>query len=157
MRAVGLFAIFITLTLAPAALAQTPEPDSRQAAIEQAESEKAKRLHPYVPSRAEKLTTDAENALVTKTTRWHPYFENSYSGGGFALGAGYTQHVSPYNFVDIRGSYSVQRYKLLEAEFSAPRLFHRRGELSVVGGWRDATQVGFYGFGSNTSLSNRAN
>lgn len=157
MRAVGLFAILVILTLAPAALAQTSEPDSRQAAIEQAESEKAKNLHPYVPSRTEKLIDDVENALVNKTTRWHPYLENSYSGGGFALGAGYTQHVSPYNYVDVRGSYSVQRYKLLEAEFAAPRLFHRRGELSVVGGWRDATQVGFYGFGSNTSLSNRAN
>jgi hypothetical protein len=145
------------LTLAPAALAQTTEPDSRQAVIEQAELEKAKNLHPYVPTRAEKFINDVENALVTRTTRWHPYFENSYSGGGFALGAGYTQHVSPYNFVDVRGSYSVQRYKLFEAEFAAPRLFHRRGELSVVGGWRDATQVGFYGFGSSTSLRNRAN
>ena len=68
MRAVGLFAILVILTLAPAALAQTSEPDSRQAAIEQAESEKAKNLHPYVPSRTEKLIDDVENALVNKTT-----------------------------------------------------------------------------------------
>jgi hypothetical protein len=27
----------------------------------------------------------------------------------------------------------------------------------MIGGWRDATEVGFYGFGSNTTLSNRAN
>jgi len=59
--------------------------------------------------------------------------------------------------VDVRGSYSVERYKLAEAEFSAPRLFHRRGRLSVVGGWRDATQVGFYGLGSQSSLSQRSN
>ncbi len=55
------------------------------------------------------------------------------------------QHVSSYNFVDVRGSYSVSNYKRAEIEFVAPRLFHRRGELSVLGGWRDATQVGFYG------------
>ena len=29
----------------------------------------------------------------------------------------------------------------------APELFARRGTLSVLGGWREATQVGFYGFG----------
>src|SRR5215470_7127112 len=161
MRAVGRFSVLITLTLiagAPiTAQAQTSEPDTREATVERAQSEKAKTLHPYVPTRAERLITQVENTFVNGTTRWHPYFENSYSGGGFALGAGYLQHVSPYNFVDARGSYSVAGYKLAEAEFVAPRLFHRRGELSVTGGWRDATQVGFYGFGSDTSLSNRAN
>ena len=160
MRAVGLYTVFTIVTLAgtaTASLAQTPEPDTREAAVEQAQSEKARGLHPYVPSRAEKLITEVSNAFVNATTTWHPYFQNAYSGGGFALGAGYTQYVSPYNFVDVRGSYSVEHYKLAEAEFSAPRLFHRRGRLSVVGGWRDATQVGFYGLGSHTSLNNRAN
>jgi len=161
MGAVRLFGILMTVTLvsgaATAAFAQTSEPDSRQAVVEQAQSEKAGSLHPYVPSRAERLITRLENALVNATTTWHPYFQNAYSGGGFALGAGYMRHVSPYNFVDVRGSYSVSGYKLAEAEFSAPRLFHRRGQLSMIGGWRDATEVGFYGFGSNTTLSNRAN
>jgi hypothetical protein len=161
MRAIGRFARFTTVTLvagtATAALAQTPDPDTRQAAVERAQIEKAGSLHPYVPSRTERLITELENAFVNNTTTWHPYFENAYSGGGFALGAGYLQHVSPYNFVDLRGSYSASQYKLAEAEFSAPRLFHRRGELSLIGGWRDATRVGFYGFGSDTSLSNRAN
>ena len=160
MRAVGLFIVFtiVTLTATPIpSWAQTPEPDTREAAVEQAQSEKAKTLHPYVQTRAEKLITQLSNAFVNATTTWHPYFQNAYSGGGFALGAGYTRHVSPYNFVDVRGSYSVQQYKLAEAELSAPRLFHRRGKLSVVGGWRDATQVGFYGLGSNSSLDNRTN
>jgi hypothetical protein len=161
MRAVALFGVLTTLMLvvgvAPPAFAQTAEPDSRQAAMEAAEREKAKNLRPYVPSRAERLITNLENSLINGTTRWHPYFENSYSGGGFALGAGYVQHVSPYNFVDVRGSYSVSRYKLAEAEFVAPRLFHRRGALSVVGGWRDATEVAFYGYGSQTSVGNRTN
>ena len=40
----------------------------------------------------------------------------------------------------------------------APRLFNRRGVLSVLGGWREATQVGFYGIGTpNTSVDDRAN
>ena len=44
-----------------------------------------------------------------------------------------------------------------EAEFLAPRLFDRRGTFSVLGGWREATQVGFYGIGTpNTSKDDRA-
>jgi surface antigen Omp85-like protein len=160
MRAVGIFSLFtmVMLLAGPtASRAQTPEPDTREAAVEQAQAEKARSLHPYIPSRAEQLITEVSNAFTNPTTKWHPYFENAYRGGGFALGAGYTQHVSPYNLLDVRGSYSVERYKLAEAEFSAPRLFHRRGKLSVVGGWRDATQVGFYGLGSQSSLSQRSN
>ena len=79
--------------------------------------------------------------------RWHPFFESAYSGGGFTLGAGYAHHVSPYNLLDVRGSYTLSGYKRAEAEFIAPRLFHRRGALSLLGGWREATQVGFYGIG----------
>jgi hypothetical protein len=65
--------------------------------------------------------------------------------------------VSAYNLLDVRGSYSIRGYKRVEAEFTAPRLFHRRGELSLLGGWREATQVAFYGFGMDTSLDDRTN
>ena len=42
--------------------------------------------------------------------------------------------------------------------FLAPRVFNRRGSLTMLGGWREATQVGFYGFGTETtSKANRAN
>ncbi len=57
----------------------------------------------------------------------------------------------------MRGSYSIKGYKRAEAEFVAPRLFQRRGALTVVAGWREATQVGFYGLGMNTSKDDRVN
>ena len=57
----------------------------------------------------------------------------------------------------MRGSYTIKGYKRAEAEFTAPRLFHRRGALSVLGGWREATQVGFYGLGKDTSVDARTN
>ncbi len=56
----------------------------------------------------------------------------------------------------MRGSYTFSNYKRVEAEFVAPRIFKRRGHLSVLGGWREATQVGFYGIGTNTSKDDRA-
>ena len=36
-------------------------------------------------------------------------------------------------------------------------MFNRRGQLSVLGGWREATQVGFYGIGTDTSKDDRTN
>ena len=57
----------------------------------------------------------------------------------------------------MRGSYTITGYKRIEAEFVAPRLFNRRGSLSILGGWREATQVGFYGLGMSTSVDDRTN
>ena len=48
-------------------------------------------------------------------------------------------------------------YKRLEAEFIAPRLLRRRASLSLLGGWREATQVGYYGLGTANSKDDRAN
>ncbi len=49
-------------------------------------------------------------------------------------------------------------YKRIEGAFVAPRLFNRRGSLTTIGGWREATEVGFYGIGNaNTSSDDRAN
>jgi hypothetical protein len=161
MRIVGTwqaFALFFLIAgSARSALAQQTEPATREAAIEEAQAEKAKQLHPYVPNKAEALINAVEQDLTNGVVRWHPFFDNAYAGGGFTLGAGYAAHVSPYNMIDVRGSYTIIGYKRIEAEFLAPRLFHRRGTLSVLGGWREATQVGFYGIGPDTAKEDRAN
>jgi len=148
--------VALTAGLAASVAAQDSQPPTREAEIEQAKAEKAKELHPYVPTKFEALMTRAEDVLVNGVPRWHPYFESAYYGGGFTLGAGYSHHVSPYNLIDVRGSYTILGYKRFEAEFTAPRLFHRRGSLSVLGGWREATQAAFYGLGMSSSLNDRA-
>jgi hypothetical protein len=133
------------------------QPATRQAVIEQAQAEKAGKLQPYVPNRAEEIFRRFDAVLARGTPNWHPFFQNAYAGGGFTLGLGRATFVSPYNYVDVRGSWTFKNYKRLEAEFIAPRLFHRRAALSVLGGWREATQVGFYGLGNDTSDENRTN
>jgi Omp85 superfamily domain len=138
-------------------IAQQTGATTRQGAIEQEQAEKEKTLHPYTVSTAERLMNKVQDALTNNTIRFHPFFESAYSGGGFTLGAGYRQFVSAYNTLDFRGSYTIKSYKRIEAEFFAPRMFHRRGTLSVLGGWREATEVGFYGFGMDTSVDDRAN
>jgi surface antigen Omp85-like protein len=135
--------------------AQEPEPATRAAAIEQEQAEKAKDLEPYVPDKVEALLNKFEGILTGGVPKWHPFLDSAYAGGGFTLGLGYLHFVSPYNQIDLRGSYSALGYKRVEAEFRAPRLFHRRGELTVLGGWREATQARFYGIGMDTSKDDR--
>jgi hypothetical protein len=131
---------------------------TRAAALAGAKEDKAKALRVYEPNTAERWLDRAETLLLTGGLRVHPFFENAYAGGGFTLGAGYRRFVSPYNTVDLRGSLTFSGYKRIEAEFLAPRLFKRRAVLSVLGGWREATQVGFYGIGTGqTSKDDRAN
>jgi hypothetical protein len=134
---------------------QEPEPDTREALIEQAQAEKAAQLHPYVPNRAEAYLNYAERVL-SNGLRFHPFFVNAYAGGGFTLGAGYMSYLGAYNTLDVRGSFTPSGYKRFEAEFLAPRLFRRQGRLSLLGGWREATEVGWFGTGMATSLDDRA-
>jgi outer membrane protein assembly factor BamA len=138
---------------------QTPqEPATRADLIAQRQAEKAEDLHVYTPGKAEAWVNKLEEMFILGAINWHPFFDSAYAGGGFTLGAGYNTYVSAYNTLDLRGSITFSGYKRIEAEFRSPRLFARRGTLSVVGGWREATQVGFYGFGtSNTSSDDRAN
>jgi len=164
MRLLGLV-VLATVSTPLAASAQEPPSDAAQAAqatsrqgeIEQEQAEKSKNLRPYTPNRAEKLFQRVDTVLEGGTIRWHPFFENAYAGGGFTLGAGHASYVSAYNYIDVRGSWTFSNYKRFEAEFVAPRLWNRHAKLSVIGGWREAPEVGFYGIGPDTSTDDRTN
>ena len=121
-------------------------------------SRRRTKLRCYEPNKAEVWVKKLEEQFLTGALHWHPFFDSAYSGGGFTLGAGYARYVSAYNTIDLRGSVTPSGYMRFETEFRAPRVFDRRGVLSVLGGWREATQVGFYGFGTDpTSKDDRAN
>ena len=130
---------------------------TREAAIVRDQAAKSQNLHPYQLNKAERIFQQVDTILEGGTLRWHPFFDSAYSGGGFTLGVGHANYVSAYNYIDVRGSWTFTNYKRVEAEFVAPRIFNRRGHLSVLGGWREATQVGFYGIGPDTSKDDRAN
>jgi hypothetical protein len=157
-RVIGLSALLLALAATFAsAQDQQPEPDSRAAIIEQQQAEKATQVHPYVPNAAEGYLNYAERVLSRGGMHFHPFFVNAYAGGGFTLGAGYNSYLGSYNTLDVRGSLTPSGYKRLEAEFLAPRLFKRQARLSLLGGWREATEVGWFGTGTATSLDDRAN
>lgn len=152
------FLVLLATCLARPVLAQEPETATRTALIEQAQADKAGSLQPYQPGSAEKWLNYAENYLTRGQLHWHPFFQSAYSGGGFTLGGGYMRHVGSYNVLDGRGSFTLSGYKRIEAEFTAPgALYGRRVNLSFLGGWREATQVGFYGLGNSTAKESRVN
>jgi len=151
----GLFMVVGVVACAHAVSAQ--DATSRVAAIEQAQEAKAQELRPASPGKAEQYVTRISDVFLSGQLHWHTFWQSAYSGGGFTLGAGYTHYVSSYNLVDVRGSFTFSGYKRIEAEFMAPELFGRRGTLSVLTGWREATQVGFYGLGMTSAKDNRAN
>ncbi len=128
MRRAVAFVLLIAVAGAGVASAQVPNagaaateqagnPDSREAAIAQAESEKAARLSPAAPGKAEAYVTRLSDMFLTQQGHWHPFWQNAYSGGGFTLGAGYATYVSPYNVLDVRGSITFSGYKRIETEF----------------------------------------
>ena len=156
MRNAAVRSLFMVWALVGASsLLVAQEPQTREAVIEEQQAAKVPTLKPYQPNAGEAWAQRAEDILTSGGTTFHPFFESAYSGGGFTLGAGYMRHISPFNFIDIRGSYTVLGYKRIETEFVAPRLFERRGHLSVIGGWREATDVNFYGIGIQTSKEDR--
>jgi hypothetical protein len=161
MRTVGVVSLCTLVALVvgtPSIVAaQDQEPSTRAAVIEQEQAEKGQTLKPYQANAGERWAQKAQDILVGGGLHWHPFFQSAYRGGGFTLGAGYRNYVSSYNLFDVRGSYTLSGYKRFEAEFIAPRVFKRRGSLSLLGGWREATQVGFFGIGIDTSKDDRTN
>jgi hypothetical protein len=153
--------VALGLTHAAGARAQqaqdSSEASSRAALIEQAEQAKLDALAPAAPGKAEAYVARISDTFLSGQMHWHAFWQNAYSGGGFTVGAGYLRHVSAYNFLDARFSVTPSGYKRVEAEFLAPELFARRGNLSVLGGWREATQVNFFGVGKGTTTEDLTN
>jgi len=152
----GVSAIILASTAASALARGQGEP-TRADTIVAEQQKKSSELTKYEGTKAEQVLTHIETTFITGIAI-HPFFESALAGGGFTLGAGYRRFLGSYDTLDVRGSITLTGYKRIEAEFLAPRLFKRRGVLSVIGGWREATQVGFYGTGTaNTSVDDRAN
>ena len=151
----GVSAIILASTAASALARGQGEP-TRADTIVAEQQKKSSELTKYEGTKAEQVLTRIETTFITGMAI-HPFFESALAGGGFTLGAGYRRFLGSYDTLDVRGSITLTGYKQIEAEFLAPRLFKRRG-VSVIGGWREATQVGFYGKGTaNTSVDDRAN
>jgi hypothetical protein len=140
------------LMAAPPASAQ----DSRAATIGAEQAEKATRLSPRVPSSAEQWLLRAQKVLIEQPDGFYPYFGSVYSGGGFTLGAGYRRFTGDRTNWNVAGLYSAKNYKLAEIGVTSPGHASGRVDARAGAGWRDATQVPFYGLGIDTAKTGLA-
>jgi len=82
-RAVTVVRQLAILAMFAASPASAQEPATRAEALEQAQAEKATRVRPYEPGKAEKYLDRAEEIMTTGGLRLHPFFQSAYSGGGY--------------------------------------------------------------------------
>jgi len=141
---------------APGALAQTA-PESRAASIAVQQQEKSQKLSPPVADRAEAIVSKAEAFFIESPSGFHPYFASIYHGGGLTLGAGYRRFYGDNTSWNINGLYSVKNYKLIEGGTESRDHLLQRLSFGAKLGWRDATQVAYYGLGMSTDKDDRTN
>ena len=145
--------VVVCLLLAPSlAFAQ----DTREAEIAALQREKAARLAPHRPHRAEELLLQVRQTLIEQPSGFYPYFDSVYSGGGFTLGEGYRQYTGDRTHWSIAGLYSIKGYKLIEATEVSPGHWSGRLDLRAAAGWRDATQVAYHGLGIDSPAEGAA-
>ena len=151
----------LAVAIVAAALGALPAParaqDTRAGEITQKQEEKAAKGETWKPSAAEKFFTSLEESFTSPPSGIFPFFGSVYPGGGFTLGAGYRHFYQREALWEIKGLYSIKNYKLIEVGTRTP--WHGRGRwmAGVRGGFRDATQVGYYGLGPDTSVDDRGN
>ena len=149
------FVLFATaLAVNPlTALAQ----ETRESEIAKKQEEKAAQAAPYQPNRYEQIMNNVEESFVSPPSGFFPYFGSVYSGGGFTLGAGYRHFYAREAVWEIKGLYSIKNYKNIEVGTRTPWNRSGRWNTGLRAGWRDATQVGFYGLGMDSVADDRAN
>lgn len=130
---------------------------SRAGQIAEQQAAKAAAPPPYVPGKGELLAKKVETFLYGTPDGFYPYLDSVYSGGGLTGGVGYRGFFGDEAFWDVKGLYSIKNYKMVEASTTRLGLFDGAVSLNARLGWRDATQVGFYGLGEESSRGDRAN
>ena len=150
----AIYTCCLSVLLLPASLAAQ---ETRAAIIAEAQAEKARQLKPYVPSKAERLASGVKQRLFETPNGFYPWFDSVYSGGGFTLGGGYRRFYGDRTYWDARGLYSAKSYKLAELATTSLDLAQGHVDFRAVGGWRDATQVSFFGVGGDTVADAQSN
>jgi hypothetical protein len=131
--------------------------ETRAAAIAAEQATKAGRLEKYVPGKAERIAAGIKHSLFETPNGFYPWFDSVYSGGGFTLGGGYRRFYGDRTFWDARGLFSAKAYKLAELGTRSVGLGQGRVDLRAIGGWRDATEVSYYGVGGGTVPDAKSN
>jgi hypothetical protein len=154
-KVVGVLVTSLLLLPARSGAAQ----ESRTELIAQQQAEKARGATPYEPNQAERIFERIETGgwfTGVAPRGLYPVFGTIYPGGGLTGGVGYRRYVGYQSFVQLVGMYSVANYKLGEISIGVPRLARDRVDVGVRAGWRDATQVPYFGLGIDSAREDRS-
>jgi outer membrane protein assembly factor BamA len=139
---VAALAFIVSPVVAPAHAQET-----RRAIVEAAQSDKAKALKPRLPPRGERVFTWVKDELIDEPSGLYPLFGSVYSGGGFALGAGYRGYYGDNTHWDAKVLQSIRNYRQVEISTDSWSHAGDRVDLHARAGWRDAPGVAFHGLG----------
>ena len=148
-------ALLMTALLS-AGLTSNADGQTRAEEIAAEQAKKAQTLQPYTPTGPEAVLSRFEQRLLYPP-RFGVTLDSVYSGGGFTVGALYREPVGDRAFVTGRGLLSIKLYKLAEFGVTSPGHAGERLDFSARAGWRDATQVGYFGLGPDSEKDDRAN
>lgn len=121
--------------------------DTRETLIVAEQQKKAGELRPYEPAPVERWAVALRREFLDEPSGFYPLFASVYSGGGLTLGGGYRQFYGDRTHWDVQGLYSVNGYKLIQLSTDSWGHAADRVDLHARAGWRDATEVAFYGLG----------
>jgi outer membrane protein assembly factor BamA len=168
---VGLFLIFVLLgathawaqggaansTVTPPQGAAEPAEESRETILADRQAAKLKISRPPQPNKAEKYVRKLEGTFLEDRAGFYPFFGSVYHGGGLTAGAGYRRYYADNSYWDLKGLYSVKNYKKLELATESKDHLDRRVSFGSRLGWRDATQVNYFGLGVQSRPEDRSN
>lgn len=142
------------LTIALTATSASAQ-DTRTDEIARAQTDKAGRLQPNLPTGTEKALGWLEGHFTDPNTVYLT-FGGLYPSGGFAPGIAVRRAFGHARF-NAGGAYSLRAYKLAHVSLGFPELLNDKLDIETHVRWTDATQVPFYGLGNDTSKDDRVN
>ena len=155
MTRVGLCVAVGLLALAGRALAQ--EPATRAEALRLEREAKAEQLTPPETSRVERALIWLENGrflerILSPPVGFYPVLGSVTSGGGFAVGPGYRHPGLFGGQADLNAfaAASLERYWMLDATLTIPRLAGGRVFADVGARWYDFPSEEFFGIGGDS-------
>ncbi len=139
--------LFIFICEVPAQAMQ-----SRAELIASQQAEKAKSLHPFEPSKAQRILERVQRlpAFGATPSAFYPALGSAYRTGSFAAGLGYYNRFSESGIFSAVGLWSIRNYKLAEVNLHLPELADEKIKIDAVARYLDAPKIPFYGVGNNS-------
>ncbi|MEW6363367.1 MAG: BamA/TamA family outer membrane protein [Acidobacteriota bacterium] len=132
--------------------------ETRAAIHARKQSEKAMSLAPSRRGKAEKWVNLARGMVYQLEPRGlYPYLDSAYPGGNITAGLGYRGLYGDTGSYDIRGLWSVENYRMIEASLKLPEIARGRLTSVIHAKHLHADKVAFYGIGNDSPENERTN